>query len=110
MTLLTTYLAVLNRDESIAKHLNIPLFSTRMETRISNLFSSSRPCLVEPADMDGNCNGPPSWGDLVREAIPVSQFELRENNTYRCYFRGILVEMSKSDRDMLSSGVLQKLL
>lgn len=40
----------------------------------------------------------------------IDQIDLNEEDQYRISVRGVLVEVSKSDWDMLSSNVLQRLL
>jgi hypothetical protein len=48
--------------------------------------------------------------NLIQESISKDHFELFDGSRYRCFFRGMSVEMSESDYDTLSSDVLRKLL
>lgn len=108
LKLLQSYRVILGCNGSIAKHLEIPLFSSRIKARINESFSNPRPHIVEMPD--GRCGPPPSWTDLIREAFSEDQFEFRDDNAYRYCIGGILVETSRADRDLLCSGLLRKLL
>ncbi|KAJ5891350.1 uncharacterized protein N7473_007578 [Penicillium subrubescens] len=110
LKLLKSYMEILGQKGSVAKHLHMPLFSSRIEDRINGLFSSSRPQVVNLAIDNIHCGVHPSWVDLIQESISKDQFELCDEHRYRCFFRGIAMEMSKSDCDALSSDVLRKLL
>jgi hypothetical protein len=110
LELLNSYMAILDQNGSVAKHLHMPLFSSKIEDRINGLFSSSRPQVVSLTHDDTPCGVRPSWVDLIQESISKDQFEICDERKYRCFFRGITVEMSKTDCDALSSNVLRKLL
>lgn len=52
LKLVTLYTKVLDRNGSVAKHLHMPLLSSRIEDRFNSLFSSSYPHVVDLADDD----------------------------------------------------------
>ncbi|KAJ5292071.1 hypothetical protein N7478_001322 [Penicillium angulare] len=108
-SLLESYTAVINCNGSLARHLNFPLFSSRMESRVSGLFSSLSPCVVESSTTSLNCNFNPSWTDLICAEISPDQFESC-GGLVRCCVWDKTIEMRESDRATLCSGVLQKLL
>jgi hypothetical protein len=109
LKLLNVYLEILDQNGSVAKHLYMPLFSSKIEDRITGLFSTPRPQITGLAS-DNHCDGIcPSWVNLIQEPISKDQFELLDGYRYRCFFRGRALEMSESDRDALSSDVLRKL-
>ncbi|KAJ5849171.1 hypothetical protein N7534_007860 [Penicillium rubens] len=110
LKLMRLYIEILDRNGSVAKQLHRPLFSNKIEDRINGLFSSSRPRVVELASDDSLFGGHPSWVDLIQEANLNNQIELRDEDQYRLCVRGLSLDMNKSDRDILSSNVLQKLL
>jgi hypothetical protein len=110
LKLMRLYIEILDRNGSVAKQLHKPLFSNKIEDRINGLFSSSRPRVVELASDDSLRGGHPSWVDLIRESNLNNQIELRDEDQYRLCIRGLSLDMNKSDRDILSSNVLQKLL
>jgi hypothetical protein len=110
LKLMRLYIGILDRNGSVAKQLHKPLFSNKIEDRINGLFSSSRPRVVELASDDSLRGGHPSWVDLIRESNLNNQIELRDEDQYRLCIRGLSLDLSKSDRDILSSNLLQKLL
>lgn len=110
LKLVTLYTDVLDQNGSVAKHLHIPLISTRIEDRVSGLFSSSQPLIVDAAGDDDHLGSPPSWVDVIRESKTIDQIHLHDQEQYRIPVRGATVEVSKSDWDILSSNVLQRLL
>lgn len=110
LKLLNVYLEILDQNGSVAKHLYMPLFSSKIEDRINGLFSTPRPQITGLAS-DNHCDGIcPTWVNLIQESISKDQFELLDGCRYRLFFRGRALEMSESDRDALSSDVLRKLL
>ncbi|OQE69423.1 hypothetical protein PENNAL_c0134G03825 [Penicillium nalgiovense] len=110
LKLMRLYIEIIDRNGSVAKQLHKPLFSNKIEDRINGLFSSSRPRVVELASDDSLFGGHPSWVNLIQEANLNNQIELRDEDQYRLCVRGLSLDMNKSDRDILSSNVLQKLL
>jgi hypothetical protein len=110
LKLLNSYSEILNQNGSVAKHLHLPLFSSRIEDRINGLFSSTRPPIVSLAHDDTNCGIRPTWVDLIQESISKDRFEMCDEHNYRYIFRGVAVEMSETDCDALSSDILRKLL
>jgi len=110
LKLVTLYTKVLDQNGSVAKHLHMPLLSSRIEDRVNSLFSSSYPHVVDLAD-DDDCYGiRPSWVDVIQESEMIDQIKLCDEEQYRIFVRGMLVEVNKSDCDILSSNVLQRLL
>lgn len=110
LKLLNDYSELLDQNGSVAKHLHMPLFSSRIEDRINNLFSCSRPQVVGLADDDNYYRGQPSWANLIQASTLTDHVELFDGSMYRCSFGDMSVEMSKSDCDTLSADVLRKLL
>lgn len=107
---MTLYTEVLDQNGSVAKHLHMPLFSSRIEDRVSGLFSSSQPLIVDVASDDDYCGTPPSWVDVIRVSKTIHHIHLHDDEQYRIPVRGAMVEVGKSDWDILSSNVLQRLL
>ncbi|KAJ5547486.1 hypothetical protein N7513_003560 [Penicillium frequentans] len=107
--LVTLYTEVLDRNGSVAKHLHMPLFSSRIEDRINALFSSSRPRMVDVASADNHRRPRLSWVDVIRESETIDQIDFEEDQCRFC-IHGVSIDVNKSDRDLLSSNVLQKLL
>ncbi|KAJ5555981.1 hypothetical protein N7513_003623 [Penicillium frequentans] len=107
--LVTLYTEVLDRNGSVAKHLHMPLFSSRIEDRINALFSSSRPRMVDVASADNHRRPRLSWVDVIRESETIDQIDFDEDQCRFC-IHGVSIDLNKSDRDLLSSNVLQKLL
>ncbi|KAJ5982121.1 hypothetical protein N7451_012221 [Penicillium sp. IBT 35674x] len=95
--LTTLYTKDLDRNGSVAKHLYMPLFSSRIEDRINGLYSSSRPQIVDLASDDNHCGARLSWPDVIRESAKNGQLDSREEDRYRLCIRGVLVEVNKSD-------------
>lgn len=109
LKLLHSYMEILDQNGSVAKHLDMPLFSGKIEDRINGLFSSSRP-QITGLNSDNNCGGGrPSWVNLIQESVSKDQIESFDGYGYGCFFRGMFVKMSESDCDALSSRVLRKL-
>lgn len=106
---LHSYMEVLDQNWSVAKHLHMPLFSSKIEDRINGLFSSPRPQITGLASDNNYGRGRPSWVNLIQESVSKDHIELYDGYGYRCFFRGMSVEMSESDCDALSSDVLRKL-
>lgn len=109
LKLLKCYQIVLGSNGSIAKHLKMPLFCSRVEARINASFSSPHPRIVELLE-NGRGETCVSWMDLVREPLSENQFQYEGTDIHRYCMNGIWVEMGTTDRYMLCSGVLQKLL
>lgn len=110
LELLAWYVEILDRKGSIAKHLYMPLFSSRIEDKINGSFSSSHPYVLGLDSDDSRSGVCPSWIDLIQESISKDHFEICDDCKYRYSFGGITVEMSKTDCDALSSNELRKLL
>ncbi|KAJ5556625.1 hypothetical protein N7494_000540, partial [Penicillium frequentans] len=102
--LVTLYTEVLDQNGSVAKHLHMPLFSSRIEDRVSGLFSSSQPLIVDVASDDDYCGTPPSWVDVIRVSKTIHHIHLHDDEQYRIPVRGAMVEVGKSDWDILSSN------
>jgi hypothetical protein len=100
---------ILDQNGSVAKHLYMHLFSSKIEDRINGLFSTPRPQITGLASENKCGQSRPSWVNLIQESINKDHFGLFNGYRYRCSFRGISVEMSESDCDAFSSHVLRKL-
>lgn len=104
---LRSYRGALDRRESLARHLGVPLVSDILEERISGLFSSRSPCVIEPEAEEHGMHST-SWLEVIRHIDPA-RLERGDDGTYRCRFQGLLVQIPETDYKMISTGVLQKL-
>ncbi|KAA8642364.1 uncharacterized protein ATNIH1004_011308 [Aspergillus tanneri] len=86
------YRAVLDRKETLARHLGLPLVSDSFEEAFSKAFSTRIPSLVPPTQQEPG-DSPPSWIDVLQEVDPVQLGQRPNGSHHRCH-----------------SGLLQKLI
>lgn len=107
---LETYREVLETNGSIAKHLGLPLFIDKIESKVCGLFTTPYPCIVGTNEAEEQRVSKLSWLDLVQKEIPKEEFHHTAAETYSCRIGTTLVRMHEMDRDLICSGFILNLL
>lgn len=102
------YLDILCNNGSIAKHQGIGLFRDRIEARINESFTSSRPTTEQPEDNEKHNDISVHWTDLIY--ADISKVSPSADGKYRYSIGEVSVVIPKEDRDALCSAFLWKLL
>lgn len=102
------YLDVIRNNGSIAKHQGVALYNDRMEARINQSFTCSRPFIEQPEGNQEEEYTPPDWVDLIN--ADIGELCPSSDGKYRFNTGEVSVVISKEDRDTLCSTFTQKLL
>ncbi|KAF7591011.1 hypothetical protein BBP40_002153 [Aspergillus hancockii] len=105
--LLEKYQSVLDQKESFTRYLNVPLLSDVLDEYFSQAFSSRKPPLVQMAN---TCSGGVtlSWVDVIRDFRPEQLIRNPDGSVYS-YARGLLIQLTDEDCDLIKSGMYQKI-
>ncbi|KAL4744429.1 hypothetical protein BDW72DRAFT_209028 [Aspergillus terricola var. indicus] len=97
--------AVLQGNNSLARHFDIPLAGDSMAKKINPLFGKLH--LME--DEEGEVDNDISWLDIV--LLPTYQPTRRDDGCYYLQLNGRkgLIKVSESDHNFIQSGLPQKL-
>lgn len=107
LELLHTYSGVLDGNESLARHLKVPLVSNILTERINSILSSNGPRVLEREN--AGCEDHVSWMDVLRE--PHYQPERQNAEAYHLQMtaRRVKVLLSAYEHDVILSGLLHQL-
>ncbi|PYH91980.1 hypothetical protein BO71DRAFT_292027, partial [Aspergillus ellipticus CBS 707.79] len=101
------YLSVLDRRESLARHLHVPLLSTFIEERINSIFTRSNP--LSSQESGTGHSETLNWVDVVRE-FDIDGNQPSRDGVHSCLLRGRLIDIPEADYAKLKTGILQQMI
>lgn len=100
------YQSFLQSEDSVARHMSIPLMSDVLAEKISHLFSQPQPRVM---DSEGNvCDIESSWMDVIRQ-WPFHAEKYHDNYRFSLANKIATFEITQFDYDLILSGIPQKL-
>lgn len=103
-----SYLDVMNNNGSIAKLQGTTLYHDRIESRVNQSFTCSRPPIEQAEGNREEHFAPIDWVDLVN--TDIAKLNPSSDGKYRYNIGDLSVVISQEDRDTLCSSFIQKLL
>ena len=95
------YEDILDRGESLTRHMGDrpDTYDSVTEERIRKIFHNRSPRLVDRHG-ENQAGTTVHWIDIVRE-VKADQLESRGQDMYQCLVRGVLVEISEWEREVI---------